>query len=69
MSKENAFKTLLTLLAIVLAVGAIVYARVGLGMSDQVLSAWMESAVGELLEAAAVVWIAVVALVLFRARG
>ncbi len=68
MSNTNFVKTLVMLIAIAVGVAGILYARVNLGMSDQDLTAWMRSTAGTLALAAAVIWVAVIGLVLIRGR-
>ena len=60
MSNTNIVKTLIMLLAIAAGVAGILYARVNLGMSEQALSACLESATVTVALAAAVVWVAVI---------
>ena len=66
MSNANLVKTLIMLVAIVAGVAGILYARVNLGMSEQALSAWLESATGTIALAAAVIWVAVIWLLVQR---
>ena len=68
MSKENFFKTLVMLLAIMLAVLGILYARVNLGMSEQAFTAWLDSTTGTLVVLASVVWTVVIGVMLMRVR-
>ena len=66
MSKADAIKTLIMFAAIVLGVAGVLYSQVNLGMTQQDLSAWLESATGTIALAAAVLWVAVIWVFVYR---